>query len=387
MIHLIFLTTSYPRYERDEASIFVARLAEALALRKDRIDVVVPLDTSEPVNECRNKVHIHRFKYRFGSRVGLAFDAGLVANLRARPWQFWQLLLLIFGLFRGAARLAQSESIVVANWILAAWAAALFNLLGGSRFIYIVRGQEMRLSGTIFGRILFYFPLNRASRIVCVSQAFADQLKGLFPRFSDKILFIPNGITVDSNAVMLSEDSGIKKPYLLMIGTVTPVKDLGRAIKLFAEGLSKKFHLVVIGRLRDKKYVQELESEVRRADLSDRVCFLGEVPPQNISGYLQGAAGFLATSIHEGMPNALLEAMALGKVVIVSDIAAHLEVVTDNESGMVLSGNAQNDASRIIEAFEDPAFQKKLGSAAMSRVKDRSWDNTASSYIEVFTHL
>jgi glycosyltransferase involved in cell wall biosynthesis len=385
--HLIFLTTSYPRYEGDEASIFVARLAESLVSSADGLDVVVPLDASEPVKENRNGVSIHRFKYRFGSRPGLAFDAGLVANLRARPWQLWHLISLIFGLGRGARRLSRINSVIVANWILAAWAAGISYLIGGARFIYIVRGQEMRLLGGIVGRCLFGFPLKLASNVVCVSETFCRQLKSRFPHHAQKILFIPNGITVDVHAELPTADFRTDSPYLLMIGTVTAVKDLKRAIDLFRCGLSQKFNLVVIGRLNDRQYIREIEDLVEQNGLAKQVHLLGEVSPQQISSYLLGARSFISTSIHEGMPNALLEAMALGRVVIVSDISAHREVVKDNESGLVLSGDSIRDADRILRVLDDVSLQKKLGSAAIDVVKARSWASTAQKYIELFVQV
>ncbi len=387
MGHLIFLTTSYPRFQSDEASIFVARLAESLVASGEKLDVLVPLDTTEPKQEIRNGVRINRFKYRFGTQPGLAFAAGLVANIRARPWQAWQLFSLVLGLSWRAWRIAQPHSVVVANWILAAWAAAIAYLLGGSKFVYIVRGQEMRLLGSAAGKLLFSFPLKLASHVVCVSQSFAEQLSARFPHYEGKISFIPNGITVNLDAEVPTGKAFLKEPYLLMIGTVTPVKDLKRAISLFNQGLSQKFNLVVIGRLNDRGYLGELENLIRLHGLSERVHFIGEVAPENISSYLKGAAGFLSTSIHEGMPNALLEAMALGRFVIVSDIAAHREVVKDGESGLILTGDLIKDVELIMRVVDDSFLLNKLGSAAVDAVKVRSWTSTAQQYVEVFTHL
>jgi hypothetical protein len=62
-MRLCILTTSYPRFPGDDASIFVKRLTDALAKQLEDVQVIVPLDAAEPAMEEEGNVSVLRFRY------------------------------------------------------------------------------------------------------------------------------------------------------------------------------------------------------------------------------------------------------------------------------------------------------------------------------------
>jgi glycosyltransferase involved in cell wall biosynthesis len=388
-VQILFLTTSYPRHLKDEASIFVARLAESLLSSVKSITVIVPRDSSEPKIEFLRGISVRRFSYRFGQDPGLAFGAGLLPNLRNRPWQFWQLVTILGGLIFGTFASKGKDTRIVANWIIAGFAAAILKICSGIPFVYIVRGVETNFAQSFFGKAIFSFVIAQSGKTICVSQSLADQLKILFPKKASKITCISNGVTaLDLSALESCPEIETLRPYLLSVGTVIPRKNLGSAIELLAGLEDRNLKLVVLGRLKDDNYFLELKGLVSRLGLENRVVFVGEIPPSEVPNYIAASEAFISTSQFEGMPNSLLEAMALKKPVLISDIPSHREVVIDGVNGILLDGlNMSLSTKRVSDLLSDSARMNNLGLAAYESVKNRTWLNCSNQYLEILTQL
>jgi glycosyltransferase involved in cell wall biosynthesis len=86
---------------------------------------------------------------------------------------------------------------------------------------------------------------------------------------------------------------------------------------------------------------------------------------------------FAMSSLHEGLSIALIEAMALGKPVVVTRVGGLPEVVEDGKDGILVPpSDPRTLAARITELFGDPALRERLGQAA--RLRARAFDVRAS---------
>ena len=104
-----------------------------------------------------------------------------------------------------------------------------------------------------------------------------------------------------------------------------------------------------------------------------RIRFLGHC--HDVRSELAAAAVFVLPSRKEGVPNALLEAMAAGLAVIVNDASpGPLEFVTHDQNGFVVS---HDDAAALARAMlrlqNDPQLRTRLGLAAQERLKTQDW--------------
>lgn len=80
---------------------------------------------------------------------------------------------------------------------------------------------------------------------------------------------------------------------------------------------------------------------------------------------------FVLPSLHEGLPIALVEAMTLGKPVVVTDAGGIPEVVQDNKEGYVVpSRDPVALADRIVAMLQDPAMRRRMGEAAQLRATE-----------------
>ena len=85
--------------------------------------------------------------------------------------------------------------------------------------------------------------------------------------------------------------------------------------------------------------------------------------------FYAGLDVFVFCSEWEGMPNAVLEAMASGRPVIAADIPVVSELIEDGKSGLIYPARNVADLAELIErVIRDPEFAAKLGQAATERV-------------------
>ena len=130
---------------------------------------------------------------------------------------------------------------------------------------------------------------------------------------------------------------------------------LFKAVKLLK---SYNFRLDIIGEYTDKnnpiEYIKILEIE-------SHVNVMGF--KQNVSPYLKSANAFVLSSFSEGMPNALLEAMAYSKPVVVSDIECNVEILNQANCGFLFKCSDEHDLAKKMAAMMNLTARKrnKLG--------------------------
>lgn len=111
----------------------------------------------------------------------------------------------------------------------------------------------------------------------------------------------------------------------------------------------------------------ELEQRAAALDIADRVRFLGA--RSDVLELLDAADAFVLPSLHEGLPVAVLEAMAMEKPCVLSAIPAHLEIVEHGVNGIVTAPSDVPALARaMLDLQEEPAMRDRLGACARVRV-------------------
>jgi glycosyltransferase involved in cell wall biosynthesis len=127
------------------------------------------------------------------------------------------------------------------------------------------------------------------------------------------------------------------------------------------------------------RYLRELQAQY--ADVASRAIFTGEVPYSRIALYLAAADVFAFPSRFEGMPNAVMEAMAAALPVVASDIPAHRAFIRSGDSGF-LTHDSVEFAGKISELLGDPVLASKIGHAGQSVVREEfTFDRVAERYL------
>ena len=182
-----------------------------------------------------------------------------------------------------------------------------------------------------------------------------------------KLAFLPNPLAL--SAADENPPPEAREPVVLAVGRLHRQKGYDLLLRAFAEGLGSapEWRLVVLGRGEQEAELRALAGEL---GLEARTEWLGQVADPG--SHYRRASIFALPSRYEGMPNALLEAMASGLAVLVSNASPGLlELVRDGETGLVTpveDGAALAAGLRRLAA--DPGLRRRLGSAARARAAD-----------------
>lgn len=201
--------------------------------------------------------------------------------------------------------------------------------------------------------------------------------------FSKRFFYIPNGINYKYWKFKSLEFKNTDKKYdLVFVGNMTSPQRwrqkgfiyLNDALKIIAKKYKHHLNVLVIGEINfkgSKKILKRFQKNYFR--------FIGKISEKiKLIRLLLSAKIFVLPSISEGMPNSLMEAMALGIPCISTKVGAVTDLISDNEEGILINPkNPQQLADKIYFLYNNPALQSKLGNNAQEKIKKNySWKKT-----------
>lgn len=191
--------------------------------------------------------------------------------------------------------------------------------------------------------------IRKVRAIITVSRFSKERIvhcTGLDP---ERVHVVYNGVDtrfhpVDPETVSKTLASfGLTKPYILFVGSLEPRKNLKLLLDTWGLGKFDGATLAVAGA------TGHLFQQFALDSLPKGVCLLGRVPDDVLPALYSGAAGFVYGSIYEGFGLPLLEALACGCPIAVSDIPAHREVC--GSSAWYFDTFSSEDLKQKLEAL------------------------------------
>ncbi len=130
-----------------------------------------------------------------------------------------------------------------------------------------------------------------------------------------------------------------------------------------------------------------LRGEIRALGLEDRVLLPGR--SEQVEDYLRAADLYALASAFEGMPNALLEALACGLPAVSTAVSGATDILQDGENGLLVPmGDADALAAALRRILSDPAFAARIAAHGLHTVRERySWDQVTRRYVELYQRL
>lgn len=386
---LLVLASTYPRWPADPEPGFVHELSRRLTERY-RVIVLCPHAPGAKPRETMDGVEVVRYRYAPERWETLVNDGGIVTNLKRARWK----LLLVPGFVLGQAwaawRLMRRERVDVihAHWLIPqGLIAALLPWLPGRRVSYVVTSHGADLYA-LKGRLLDgikRFVARRAAAATVVSSAMRERLAALGVPAAH-IHVLPMGVDLSER---FTPDPSVPRSQheILFVGRLVEKKGLRHliaALPQVLEGVPDAF-LTIVGFGPEEA---ALRQQVHTLGLQAKVHFLGAVAQTRLPALYRRAALFVAPFVQaesgdqEGLPVALMEAVACGCPVVAGDVAGIEDLLGRMKPYICVDArNAEMLASCICSRLIDSSTAGLHAQAVLEEASRRvDWNRIAAGY-------
>ena len=240
----------------------------------------------------------------------------------------------------------------------------------------------LTVHGTDFHRLRSSRLLRRlllpVDRILCVSDRFVEELRCLCPEIPVEAVY--NGVDTET-----FRPGAERRKRILTAGTLRWQKDQACLIEAFAR-LTPWFPEWELWILGEGPLRAELEDRVRTLGLDGRVFLPGARSHGELARILGESAVFCLPSKTEGLPKALLEAMASGCACLATDTGECASVLGDS-GRIVPPGDTEALRRGLEELLPSAGLRTRLGAAARRRAGDFSWPAYRDRHFRLYTSL
>ena len=386
-MRILTFTTLYPSAARPQHGIFVeTRLRKLVESGEVAARVVAPCPwfpfssrrfgrystiARTPLQEVRHGLEIDHPRYPLLPKIGMSTaPLGLYAAM--------------LPLLRRQIRAGQDFELIDAHYFYPDGVAAV--LLGralGRPVVVTARGDDLDLIATYrMPRRWIRWAAARADGLITVSSGLRRRLTTLGIA-AERVRVLRNGVDLElfrpADRRAAREDLGLGRPTLLAVANLVPKKRHRLMVETLA--LLPDIDLVIVGDGPERPAVEAL---ARERGLADRVRLMGAVPQDRLPAVYSAADLLLLPSSREGWPNVLLESMACGTSVIVSDIDGMADIVTAPEAGRIVAGPTPSGLAAVIrEVLAD--LPDRAATRAYAERFD--WQETTRGQIELFHEI
>ena len=247
---------------------------------------------------------------------------------------------------------------------------------------------------SFFDNFAAKYTLKKADRIVCDCQTVRQKIIDLSHCSSQKIDIILGGadlniFNADVSGNEIKERFGLNnKKVLIMNRKFQPVYGVEyfiEALPFIIKKASKVFALL-IGEGATKS---DCQKRVKEMGLEDHVIFVGDVSEKEMAKYLNAADVYVSTSLSDGASASLLEALACGLPVVVTDIPANREWIKDGVNGfLVPPRNPEKTAEAILKLLNDGERMKIFGQYNQKIAQNKAdWDKEYQKLDKIYNQL
>ena len=236
--------------------------------------------------------------------------------------------------------------------------------------------------------------VEQAAKIICCSKNTLHDLCEYFPSAKNKVCLVYQGVDKNTFFPLLEpekaaaekalEKKGIKRPFILFVGTIEPRKNLQNLLLAFSElKAQRKFagRLVVVGM--KGWMIEGLEQVIEKFKLKGDVIFPGYVTDKELRYFYNLTEVFVFPSFYEGFGFPIVEAFSCGAPVVTSNISSCPEIAQD--AALTIDPYNPSDIGKaIMRIIDDKALRESLRNNALKRAGEFSFIRNAQETLAVY---
>lgn len=270
----------------------------------------------------------------------------------------------------------------------AGWVAWIVNLVYGVPYAVYFGGSD--IPGANLSRYKNVYPfltpqlkaIWRRARFRTVCSAELARL-GRQVDPTSEFFVIPNG--VETKRFKPAGRPPNSKVKILFIGRLIPRKGFQRVVKALPkvrEQAKNPFEVEVVGTGASR---WQLDAVAEELGVSDLIHYVGTVPYDQLEKAYQYADIFVLTSLSEGMPSVILEAMGCGLPVVASDVGGNNELVEEGVNGYLIKGDdIETLAQQLTRLIDDESLRRQMGQVGREKALKYDWENIMREYNKLY---
>ncbi|MEZ5699994.1 MAG: glycosyltransferase, exosortase A system-associated [Nitrosomonas sp.] len=240
--------------------------------------------------------------------------------------------------------------------------------------------------------------LKRSDHVTTICEGLKGdiQVRGIF---AEKITVIPNAVNTDQfqplnekDAALLTQLNLTDKKILGFIGSFYEYEGLELLVKAMAalKNECPDFHLLLVG---GGQAENQLKNMVSQLDIADRVTFTGRVSHSDVKKYYS----IVDLLVYPRLPMRLtelvtplkpLEAMAMGKPCIASNVGGHKELIADQEDGLLFkAGDLDSLVALLKSVYSRSDFNLLIKNGLLKVKEKRNWTVSVTPYKAIYESL
>lgn len=239
-----------------------------------------------------------------------------------------------------------------------------------------------------------YFALMRADLILTVSERIKEEIIEIFGINPNKIFVIYNTVNkiywtkpkkTDKENDLIKRKLGIKKDFILFVGSIEKRKNLLTLIKAFAlvRNYINDMQLVLSGPFSNEidviiKYIKD------NPELEDSIILSGYLNDEDLVNLYDMAIVFVFPSLYEGFGRPLVEAMVRGVPIVASKIPSTLEIAGEAAFYYNAPHDHEDLAEKILRVVGDNKLRRELVEKGLARAKEFSWERIGNRYLQAY---
>lgn len=217
----------------------------------------------------------------------------------------------------------------------------------------------------------FMKPLTNILAAVSASEQERSTSDVRYPR--RKLRLLPNSIEVDPEACFLRRDTTTNGPQVLMVGRLAYQKNPEMFIRVarLVKDEVPNVKFIFLGARQSDELVATVEKLISELELDKHLEMLGWVTRSEVARLTTSCSIFVMTSRYEGLPYAPLEAMALKKPIVATNVDGLRDLVLDGETGYLADVDDDSTmAQYILKLLGNEKLREQMGEAGYKRVNN-----------------
>ena len=215
--------------------------------------------------------------------------------------------------------------------------------------------------------------IDYAFKVICVSKALKDALLS-YGVDEQKLVVIYNGVDPECFNTKV-EINPLREEYYLTVGNLVPLKGHHITLNTFFE--MPKQRLIMVGN-GEQRY--DLKKQAKDLGILGRVQMIKHLDQKKLAEFYAGATASILMSSMEGMPNVVLESLAVGTPVVATNVGGIPEVIND-QNGILLK---ERDEHNLLNALGKIKNMKWDREKIAETVKDFRWHDVAEKQYSIY---